>query len=161
LLGVAPIWAKVLGAGAAAMLVLAVMGTDISFGHGEFHFQTRLLGSHRSVDQKNNADTRTNTEATMGRDEIKAFVNKQILESERAQKEEMSLELARLETGLKNAHSSDLAKLALRIQEQRDQIKSLQRDIDRREGLDLTDILFSTNGGDRSRRSPDNAEGGQ
>jgi hypothetical protein len=94
-------------------------------------------------------------------DQIKAFVNKQILDSERSQKEEMSQELARLETDLKSTHSNDFAKLALRVQEQRDQIKSLQRDIDRREGLDYSDILFSSNGAGRSRRSAVDAEGGQ
>ena len=96
----------------------------------------------------------------MSADEIKAFVNKQIIESERAQKQALSLELARLEGQLKNTHSNDFAKLALRVQEQRDQLKNLQRDIDRREGLDVTDILFSSNG-DRSRRMADNSEGGQ
>jgi hypothetical protein len=40
-------------------------------------------------------------------------------------------------------HSADLAKLATRIQEQQARLKTIEQDIDRREGLDLTDILFS------------------
>src|SRR5215831_12073763 len=163
LFGASPLWAKILSAGAAAMLILAVMGTDISIGQGGFHFGTRILGIGSGVQPKPSpgvaqiADPRIAV-PTLTAEEIKALVNKQIVDSERAQKEMMSRELARLEGELKNTHSSDFAKLAVRVQEQRDQIKTLQRDIDRREGLDLTDILFSSNGPDRSRRVPDNAE---
>jgi hypothetical protein len=164
LFGVAPAWAKILGAGAAAMLVLAVMGTDISFSHGEYHFRTRLLGLGGGTVQAPPPPViqATPQPASMTPDEIKALVSKQILESERAQKEAMTLELARLEAGLKNTHSNDFAKLAVKVQEQRDQIKILERDIDRRAGgLDISDILFSSNGSERSRRALDNAEGGQ
>src|SRR5262249_53186190 len=160
LFGVAPVWAKIVSAGAAAMLLLAVMGTDITVGHGEFHFGTRLLGWGNRVPQPQRVEPSPAVARDMSADEIKAFVNKQIIESERAQKQALSLELARLEGQLKNTHSNDFAKLALRVQEQRDQLKNLQRDIDRREGLDVTDILFSSNG-DRSRRMADNSEGGQ
>jgi hypothetical protein len=170
LLGVAPVWVKVLGAGAAAMLVLAVMGTDISVSNGEYHFRTHLLGLGGARVQPPPSTTgtqiRDKVEAvSLTRDEIKALVSQQILESERAQKEAMTRELARLEAGLKNTHSNDFAKLAVKVQEQRDQIKILERDIDRRAELDFSDILFSSNGAGRSRRAlngaEDNAEGGQ
>jgi len=160
LFGVAPVWAKVLSGAAAAMLLLAVMGTDITIAHGEFHFGTRLLGLGNRVQPAPKVEPSPSVVQYMPPEEIKAYVNKQILESERAQKQAISMELALLEGKLKNAHSNDLAKLTLRVQEQRDQLKNLQRDIDRREGLDVTDILFSSNG-DRSRRMPDNSEGGQ
>ena len=160
LFGVAPLWAKAFSGLAAAMLVLAVMGTDISIGHGEFHFGTHLLGPGGSVNPPPPRNVQQD-EQTMGRDEIKVFVNKQILDSERSQKETMSQELVKLETALKNTHTNDFAKLAVRVQEQRDQIKTLERDIDRRAGLDYQDILFSSNGAERSRRPLDNAEGGQ
>jgi hypothetical protein len=159
---VAPVWAKVLGAAAAAMLVLAVMGTDISIGHNGFHFGTRLLGIGGRTQEPPPPGLQPKIETvSMTRDEVKAFVNEQILERERAQKEVMTQELARMEAWLKNAHSNDFAKLSVLVQQQREQIKNLQRDIDRREGLDVTDILFSSNGTDRSRRGLDNAEGAQ
>jgi hypothetical protein len=163
LLGVAPVWAKVIGASAAAMLVLAVMGTDISVSNGEYHFRTHLLGlGGAGVQAPPSTSPVVKVQpVSLTRDEVKALVNQQILESERAQKEAMTAELARLEAGLKNTHSSDFAKLALRVQEQRDQIKILERDIDRGAKLDYSDILFSSNGADRSRRALDNAEGGQ
>ena len=53
------------------------------------------------------------------------------------------MKLVSLESQLQNMHSTDLAKLATRIQEQQARLKSIEQDIDRREGLDLTDILFS------------------
>jgi hypothetical protein len=39
--------------------------------------------------------------------------------------------------------SADLSKLTQRIQDHQARLKTIERDIDRREGLDLTDILFS------------------
>jgi hypothetical protein len=161
LFGIAPIWAKAFSVVAAAMLVLAVMGTDVRIGHDGFHFETALFGSRRQVVDPPPVNPAATGEQGMTRDEVKLFVNQQILDSERAQKGAMSLELARLETALKNTHTNDFAKLAVRVQEQRDQIRTLQHDIDRREGLDYQDILFSSNGADRSRRSAVDAEGGQ
>jgi len=163
LLGVAPVWAKLLGAGAAAMLVLAVMGTDISVSNGEYHFRTHLLGLGGGSVQAPPSPAPQGARpqpASLTADEIKSLVSKEILERERAQKEAMTRELARLEAGLKNTHSNDFAKLAIKVQEQRDQIKTLERDIDR-SGLGFSDIFVSSNGGDRSRRVLDNAEGSQ
>src|SRR5262249_24367329 len=78
LVGVARAWAKVLGAAAAAMLVLAVMGTDISFGHGDFHFGSRLLGWGATPQPSPKGGTSPRTVEAMTPDEIKAFVNQQI-----------------------------------------------------------------------------------
>ena len=61
----------------------------------------------------------------------------------RQQKEQLKAELISLQSQLENMHSADLAKISTRIQEQRARIKNIEQDIDRREGLDLTDILFS------------------
>jgi hypothetical protein len=66
-----------------------------------------------------------------------------IADGERQQKEEIRLQLVGLESQLQNMRSADLAKLATRIQEHQQRLRSLEQDIDRREGLDLTDILFS------------------
>jgi len=51
--------------------------------------------------------------------------------------------LVSLESQLQTMHTTDLAKLASRIQEHQARLKTIERDLDRREGLDLTDILFS------------------
>jgi phosphoglycerate-specific signal transduction histidine kinase len=77
------------------------------------------------------------------RAEIKSIVNREIAESEREQGEALKAQLVSFESQIQNMHAADLAKLAARIQEQRAKIKTIERDIDRREGLDLTDILFS------------------
>src|SRR5262249_37450613 len=101
LFGASPLWAKILSAGAAAMLILAVMGTDITIGQGGFHFGTRLLGIGSPVQQPPSpsvvqvAGSKKDVPALTA-EEIKALVNKQIVDSERAQKEMMSRELARL-----------------------------------------------------------------
>ena len=71
------------------------------------------------------------------------MVNQLIAESERQQKDEMKAQLVSFEAQLQNMHSTDLAKIAMRIHEHQARLKTLERDIDRREGLDLTDILFS------------------
>jgi ribosomal protein S20 len=77
------------------------------------------------------------------RTEVKSLVNQLIAESERQQKDVIKAQLVSLESQLQNMHSADLSRLATRIQEQQTRLKTIERDIDRREGLDLTDILFS------------------
>jgi chromosome segregation ATPase len=66
-----------------------------------------------------------------------------VVESERQQREDIKAQLVSLESQLSTMHSSDLAKLTQRIQDHQTRLKTIERDIDRREGLDLTDILFS------------------
>ena len=77
------------------------------------------------------------------RAEVKGLVNQLIAESERQQRDDLKAQLVSLESQLNNMHSADLSKLATRIQEQQARLRTIERDIDRREGLDLTDILFS------------------
>lgn len=141
-----PIWAKALGAVAMAMLLLAIMGTDVKVGSGGVSFHADLLRK-RAVDGVNRNDIKTTpvneSSIEQVRTELRSLVNQLIADNERRQEEEIKLQLDSLESQLQNMRSADLAKLATRIQEHQQRLKTLEQDIDRREGLDLTDILFS------------------
>lgn len=148
LLSVTPLWAKALGAVAMAMLVLAVLGTDVSVGRDGVSFHADLLRRDRAANtstvtgsSNNSSPDRTSIERM--RSDVKILVNQLIAESERQQREELKTQLVSLQSQLQSMHSVDLAKIATRIQEQRARLKTIEQDIDRREGLDLTDILFS------------------
>jgi|GEM_PF-649263 len=148
LISVTPIWAKALGAVAMAMLVLAVLGTDLSLGRGGVSFHADLLRRNRVVEPSNiggpqNPMSSDRASIEQVRAEMKSLVNQLVADSEREQKERIKAELVSLQAGLQNTHSADLAKVISRIQEQQTRLKTIERDIDRREGLDLTDILFS------------------
>lgn len=144
LLSVTPIWAKALGAVAMAMLVLAVIGTDVSVGKDGVSFRADLLRRGQTAQVAgSNADVTTGANIEQVRTEVKSLVNHLIAESERQQRDEIKAKLVSLESQLQNMHSADLTKLATRIQEQQARLRTIERDIDRREGLDLTDILFS------------------
>ena len=144
LLSITPIWAKALGAVAMSLLFLAVIGTELSVGSGGVSFRADLLRRGRA-DQPPDATTSPLATANIERvrADVKSFVNELIAESERQQKDEIKAQLVNLEAQLQDMHSADLSKLATRIQEQQARLKTIERDIDRREGLDLTDILFS------------------
>jgi hypothetical protein len=143
---VTPGWAKALGAVAMAMLVLAVMGTDVSIGRDGFSFHASLLGAPRTAAVNTGekpAASSNGPNIEQVRTEVRGLVNQLIAESERQQKDEVKGLLVSLESQLQTMHTADLAKLASRIQEHQTRLKTIERDIDRREGLDLTDILFS------------------
>lgn len=155
LLLVTPLWAKAIGAVAMAMIVLAVIGTDISVGSGGVSFHADLLRRDRTAQPVIAADDRSpapNASSEQVRTEMKSLVNQLIAERERQQRDELKAQLVSLEAQLQSTHSADLAKLATRIKEQQTRLQTVERDIDRREGLDLTDILFSEAGkpGERS-----------
>jgi hypothetical protein len=144
LLSVTPIWAKALGAVAMAVLVLAVIGTDVRVGKDGVSFHADLFRRGQTappVAGPNNGLPNANIEQV--RAEVKGLVNQLIAESERQQRDELKAQLVSLESQLNNMHSADLSKLTTRIQEQQARLRTIERDIDRREGLDLTDILFS------------------
>jgi hypothetical protein len=144
LLSVTPIWAKALGAVAMALFVLAVIGTDVSAGKNGVSFRTDLFrrGQTGQPIPGTNAPS-PDASIEQVRTEVKGLVNQLIAESERQQRDEIKAQLVSLESQLQNLHSADLSKLASRIQEQQARLRTIERDIDRREGLDLTDILFS------------------
>jgi hypothetical protein len=158
LFSMTPLWGKAIGAVAMAMLVLAILGTDVSVGKGGVSFHADLLRRDRGVAPSGSAIVEPSTGGNIEqvRAEVKGLVAQLIAESERQHKAEMKTQLVSLESEIQNMRSADLAKLATRIQEQHTRLKTIEQDIDRREGLDLTDILFS----DVSRPSQRSATGG-
>ncbi|MFY9607212.1 MAG: zf-HC2 domain-containing protein [Blastocatellia bacterium] len=145
LLGLTPIWAKALGALAIAMLVLAVMGTEVSIGRGGLSARVDLLHRGRDVAPVSPV-TGVNVDDSVGAiniEQVRGLVDSMLVESDRRQREDLSAQLVGLESQLSKMRSSDLMKLAQRIQEHQTRLKTIELDIDRREGLDLTDILFS------------------
>ena len=148
---VAPIWAKVAVAATAALLVFAIMGTEVSVGPGGFTFRANLLrrpGAAAAAPTPTSEVARVNPEpaASLTRDQVEQIVNRQILEAEKQQKQELTVELAAMESQVSRTRSADVAKLAMKLEEQRNHIRTIESDIDRREGLDVADILFSSGG---------------
>lgn len=146
---VTPIWAKAMGGVAMAMLVLAVMGTNISIGRDGFSFRADIMrrqpvaqALYMPVSQNTDDFIRT-ADVEKVRADVKALVSQMIAESERQQKEDLKAQLIGLESQLQNMRSADLARIAMRVQEHQSRLKTIERDIDRREGSNLTDILFS------------------
>jgi len=146
---VTPVWAKALGAVAMAMLVLAVMGTNISIGRDGFSFRADIFrGQQVTQTQSLTRSQNTNDSIKVAdlervRADVKTLVSQMIAESERQQRDDLKARLVSLESQLQNMHSVDLAKIATRIQEHQSRLKTIERNIDRQEGSDLTDILFS------------------
>ncbi len=134
---VAPVWVKALGGVAAAMLVLAIMGTSVSVGPNGFSMRVSLLNGGQGQPPPTDANG-----TPIGAAEVQTIVNAMIAESERHQSEALRAQLVSIESQLQNTHEADLAKVSARIQQQRELIKTLERDIDRREGLALSDILL-------------------
>lgn len=153
LLGVMPIWVKSLGAVAAAMLVLAVLGSEISIGRSGFTLKADLF---RSV----GPEQQTTGGARLSQSQVEAMVKEMIGASAERQRSELQAELVRIESALQSANASDLARLAASIKQYRTRLDTLERDIDRREGLDLADILVGGSAPERS-GSSDGAGGGQ
>jgi len=143
LISVTPIWAKALGAVAMAMVVLAILGTDVRVGSGGVSFHADLFRGRAVAPSTDNKTAVSEGNIEQVRTELRSLVNQLIADNERKQEEEIKLQLVGLESQLQNMRSADLAKLTTRIQEHQQRLKSLEQDIDRREGLDLTDILFS------------------
>jgi len=137
LFSIMPLWAKGLGAVATAMLVLAVMGTEINVSKDGVSYRADILRT-----KKESAAQQPDLEQV--RTEMRAMVNDLILESEQQQAEALRVKLTAVESQLQNMKSDELSRLAASIQQQRERLRVLERDIDRRAGLDLTDILFST-----------------
>jgi hypothetical protein len=164
---VAPIWVKGLGVVAAAMLVLAVIGADISIGRDGFRMQTHLLRRDKNpagppTVVRTDSSQQTQMLPAMTESQLKDMISQMIAETEKQHARDLEVELVKLESGLKNSHSADVAKLYARVQQQHERIKALENDIDRREGLGLNDIFFSESGsGRRQAGASTDGEGGQ
>lgn len=136
LLTVMPIWVKSLGVAVAAVLVLAVVGAEVRLGPSGFSFTASLFSGRVPAPRPSGAPDHSDAQ-------IRAVVNDMIVASARDHKNELHAELQRIETALQEAHASDLARLTARIKDYRARLDTLERDIDRREGLDLADLLLS------------------
>jgi hypothetical protein len=141
LFAVASIWAKAAAAVATVLLLLAIVGTDIRIGAGGVTFHADLL-KRKAVGSANTASLEA-ADVERVRNDLRLFVNQLMTESEQKEKEALRVQLAALTSELQTAHSADLARLKSRIEEHQVKLQTLERDIDRREGTDLTDILFS------------------
>jgi hypothetical protein len=143
LFGFTPIWVKALGTIAIAMLVLAVMGTEVSVGRGGLSARIDLLRRGSNVASPVIGTDVDKPVSAANIEQLRALVNSLIVDNDRRQREDLNAQLVGLEAQLSKMRSSDLLKLAQRIQEHQARLKTIEQDIDRREGLDLTDILFS------------------
>ena len=148
LLTVTPVWAKALGTAAAVMVILAATGTEVTVGRAGLTVRMSFLGLGRqqvaSVAPPAARPPANVVQAALTEDQVKQIVNQAIVQREQQQRNELHEDLVRMEAQLRTTlRSSDLQKITLRVEKQRDRILALERDIDRREGLDLTDILYS------------------
>ena len=146
---ITPTWAKAAGVAAMALVLMAVTGTRISIGRDGFSLSAAMLGSHQAAQQPAVADAQPKSPVVRAeqldqlRENLAALVSQKIADSERQQKEDLKAELVSLQADLKTMRASDLAKIVARVQEHQSRLQTIERDLDRREGSDLTDILFS------------------
>jgi hypothetical protein len=145
---VMPIWAKVASVAALALLVMAVTGTSVSLGRDGVSLRADLLRRQPSPIQPTapaspNLQYASAEQLEQLRANLATLVSQKIAESERQQREELRAQLVSLQTDLQNMRAADLAKIVARVQEHNSRLQTIERDLDRREGSDLTDILFS------------------
>jgi hypothetical protein len=164
LLAAAPLWAKLATASAMVLLGLALLGTEVSINRDGFSLRADLLRSKSQSEVQSAGATSYATDRVaieQVRADMVALLGKMIADSERQQKDEFRAQLVSLQSEIQNLHASDLARIASRVEKQRSRLQTLERDIDRREGMDLTEILFSEvmnqtdKGQGRSRQSDD------
>jgi anti-sigma factor RsiW len=145
---VMPIWVKAASVAAMALIIMAVTGTSVSLGRDGFSLSTRMIGSQSTVDRSAavanpQARLASGEQLEQLRANLATLVSQKIAESEQQQKEALKAELVSLQSELHNMRSADLAKIVARVQEHNSRLQTIERDLDRREGSDLTDILFS------------------
>ncbi len=157
LFGIAPLWAKGFAGLAAALLLFAVLGTEVSVGRDGFSMRADLLRKSRAVATVVPDAPPSVSEPGLEpvRAEIRAIVDEMISESERERREDLRAQMVRLEAELQTLHAAELAKISARIQEQRSRLKTIERDLDRRDQMDLTDILFGEVRSNLDRRGSD------
>jgi anti-sigma factor RsiW len=140
-----PLWTRSAAALATAILVLAIAGTDISIGSGSV--AVRFGHFNRE----------SNPVESLTRAQVETLVNELVAAMDAENKAEIEKRVAQLETSLQGVHSADLARIGLRLKEQQAKIQSLERDIDRRGGMSIADLLLSSAAGSES--SPDSGLG--
>ncbi|MBI3652348.1 MAG: zf-HC2 domain-containing protein [Acidobacteria bacterium] len=145
-----PLWAKGLGAVALAMLVLAVLGTEVKIGKDGFSYRADVFRKGDPSTAQTGGATGTDTVAVkLSKEQLEQIraglmqeVTTLIAQSEQAQKEEVKTQLVNFQTQLKDMRSAELVKIAAQVQQHNLKIQTIEHDIDRREGLGLTDILL-------------------
>lgn len=145
---VMPLWVKAASVAAVALIVMAVTGTSVSIGRDGFAINTRMVGTHQPVEGLTAVKPPTSAyvsaeQLEQFRASLTALVAQKIADSERQQKEALRAELVSLQSDLQNMRAADLAKISARVQEHQTRLITIERDLDRREGSDLTDLLFS------------------
>jgi len=168
LLSMTPLWGKAVGALAMAMLVFAVLGTDVKIGSGGFTMRTDLFRRNPPAAPPQMAVAPGQTGGQLSgpqvenlRAELISLVNTAIVDNERQQKDEIKMQLVSFEFQLKNMRATDLTRLSARIQEHQARLKTIEQDIDRREGSDLSDILYGENSSERRERIKANVNSGE
>jgi hypothetical protein len=163
LLTIMPLWAKGFAAVAMAMLVLAVLGTDVKIGKDGFSYSASLWQkSDPSVIpvEKPNGNPLvqiSKEQIAQIRADLMKEVSAELAKNEMAQKEDVRAQLANFQSQLKDMRSADLLRIAAQVQQHKLKIQTIEHDIDRREGLGLTDILL----GEAARPNDRSRSGGQ
>jgi hypothetical protein len=147
LFSVTPIWVKAAGAAAMVVLFMAIAGIDVTVGDGGMRVRAGFLG--RGAESVSPGGSESERLQAL-RSELISHVDKMIAENDESNRAEIRAQLVRLQDGISTMQSSELAKLETRIHQQRARLESLEREADRREGLDMTDMLFGDAGGGRS-----------
>jgi hypothetical protein len=143
-----PIWVKAASVAALALVVMAVTGTSLSIGRDGVSLRADLLRRQQPQIQPTtsvppNIQYASAEQLEQLRTNLASLVSQKIAESEHQQKEGLRAQLVSLQTDIQNMRSADLAKIVTRVQEHQSRLQTIERDLDRREGSDLTDILFS------------------
>jgi hypothetical protein len=141
---IAPWWAKAAAGLAMALLVFAVMGTEIKVGGGQgVSLRAGLLRAGQPTPDGPSNEGPNSVEIERVRAEMKTLVTQMISERAPSSQDDVRARLVAVESQLQTMNAAELTKLATRVQQHQVKIRSLERDFDRREGMDLTDILFS------------------
>jgi len=149
LFAVMPLWVKAASVAAVALIIMAVTGTSIRINRDGFSLSARMIGtsspSEPPATRTSPAQTQyaSNEQIEQLRANLAALVSQKIADSERQQKEELRAQLVSLQSDLQAMRSTELAKIVARVQQHQSRLQTIERDLDRREGSDLTDILFS------------------
>ena len=135
-----PMAARVAAAGACALLVLAVLNTEVSVGPGQFTFRTHLLP------QSEPGTVAAPGAPQLTEDEVRRIVAERVDASVRAElvayRDDMEAQLAELRTQLASAKSSDdVKRLTVQVSAQHKRIEQLQRDLDRTAGYGGSDLF--------------------
>jgi anti-sigma factor RsiW len=148
LFAVMPVWVKAASVAAVALIVMAVTGTTVRINRDGFSLSARMIGTSSAgepsaVTNPTQTQYASNEQIEQLRANLAALVSQKIADSERQQKDELRAQLVSLQSDLQAMRSTELAKIVARVQQHQSRLQTIERDLDRREGSDLTDILFS------------------